>query len=334
MTNVLALTMGEPAGIGGEITLGAWSARTPQSTPFVLIDDPERVRDLAAALGADVPVTPVDGPEAAEAVFHEALPVMALNQSVPLQLGVARPATAQAVLESITTAVALAQAGRVGGVVTNPIHKAALQSAGFSHPGHTEFLAALAGVPRTVMMLVGADLRVVPVTIHIPLADVPHRLTEAAIVETGLIVDAALRSDFGIAAPRIAVSGLNPHAGEDGTMGLEDRAIVAPAVAVLKARGIVADGPRSADTMFHQRARTTYDAALCMYHDQALIPIKTLAFDEGVNVTLGLPFIRTSPDHGTALDISGRGIARPDSLCAALHLAADLSARRQTRIAA
>ena len=332
MGEALALTMGEPAGIGGEITLLAFKALAATGPAFFLIDDPERVRALAVQMGADVPVVEIAGPEEVPAVFPRALPVLPVGISVPLAIGAATPSTAEAVLEAIRRAVALAMAGRASGVVTNPIHKAVLQNAGFAHPGHTEFLADLAGVPRTVMMLAGADLRVVPVTIHIALAEVPRRLTGREIVETGRIVDAALRRDFGIAAPRLAVAGLNPHAGEDGKMGTEDRDIVAPAVATLRAEGIDAFGPLSADTMFHMRARARYDAALCMYHDQALIPIKTLAFDEGVNITLGLPFIRTSPDHGTALDIAGRGIARPDSLIAAITHAADLAARRLTRI--
>ncbi len=223
-----------------------------------------------------------------------------------------------------------ARQGHAGAVVTNPIAKSVLYAAGFAHPGHTEFLAHLSAdggpVPRPVMMLWCEELAVVPVTIHIPLREVPSQLTQSAIVETGRIVAAGLRERFGIAAPRLALSGLNPHAGESGALGSEDAEIVAPAVAALRELGIDASGPYPADTMFHARARAGYDAALAMYHDQALIPIKTIAFDDGVNVTLGLPFIRTSPDHGTAFDIADRGIARPDSLCAALRLAARMAA--------
>lgn len=325
----LALTMGEPAGIGGEITLAAWRA-VGARVPFVLIDDPQRVRALAARTG-DVPVAEVGSPEEAAEACAEALPVLDVGERVPLSLGVPDGARAGATLASIERAVALAMAGRVSGVVTNPIHKAVLQAQGFGHPGHTEFLAALAGVPRTVMMLASSELRVVPVTIHIALSEVPAALSTALIVETGRIVHAALREDFAIAAPRIVAAGLNPHAGEDGRMGHEDQSVIAPAVATLQAEGIDIAGPYSADTMFHPRARARYDAALCMFHDQALIPIKTIAFDEGVNVTLGLPFVRTSPDHGTALDIAGRGLARADSLIAAMELAGTLGARRLAR---
>jgi 4-hydroxythreonine-4-phosphate dehydrogenase len=219
-------------------------------------------------------------------------------------------------------------------VVTNPIQKATLQAAGFPHPGHTEFLAALAGVPRTVMMLASPDLRVVPVTVHIPLAEVPAQLTVDAIVETTRILHRALVAEFAIPAPRIAASGLNPHAGENGTMGTEEMDTIIPALERLRAEGITVTGPHPADTMFHANARRRYDAALCMYHDQALAPLKTLAFDEGVNVTLGLPFVRTSPDHGTAVDIAGQGLARVDSLISSLRLAADLSERRAPAVAA
>jgi 4-hydroxythreonine-4-phosphate dehydrogenase len=324
----LALTMGEPAGIGGEIALGAWLRLRGEAPAFAVIDDPERLRALAAAVGLAVPVQPVGAIGEAPALFAVALPVLPLGRPVPLALGTPRAETAGAVVESIERGVALAASGEAAAVVTNPIHKGVLRGAGFVHAGHTEFLGALAGVGRTVMMLVGGGLRVVPVTIHIPLSAVPGALAEGLIVETGRIVAAALRRDFGVAAPRLAVAGLNPHAGEGGVMGGEEAAVIAPALARLAAEGIAVEGPLSADTMFHAARRATYDAALCMYHDQALIPLKTLAFDEGVNVTLGLPFVRTSPDHGTALDIAGRGIASPDSLVAALRLAATLAARR------
>lgn len=324
----LALTMGEPSGIGGEITLAAWQRLKAEGPAFALLDDPVRVRALAGALGAAVPIVAVNSLSEAGAAFGQGLPVLPLATAVPFALGTAREATAGAVLESIERAVSLVGAGEAAAVVTNPIHKGVLRSAGFVHAGHTEFLAALAGVERTVMMLVGADLRVVPVTIHIPLAEVPRALTTELVVATARIAAAALRRDFGIEAPRIAVAGLNPHAGEGGVMGHEEAEVIAPALEALAAEGIDIVGPLSADTMFHARKRATYDAALCMYHDQALIPLKTLAFDEGVNVTLGLPFVRTSPDHGTALDIAGKGIARPDSLVAALRLAATLAAQR------
>lgn len=331
----LALTQGDPAGIGPELTLRAWLERRERALPaFACIGDPDHLADVAGRLGWPVPLQTCDWSDAS-ATFAEALPVIPLapgaGAAVP---GKPDPATAAGTIASIDRAVAAVQAGQAAAVVTNPIAKSVLYSAGFKHPGHTEYLAHLAaqgGVePRPVMMLWCEELAVVPVTIHEPLRRVPDLLTTTLIVETGRIAAAELRSRFGIAAPRLAISGLNPHAGENGTMGHEDAAIVAPAIAQLQAEGIDARGPYPADTMFHARARAGYDAALAMYHDQALIPIKTIAFDEGVNVTLGLPFIRTSPDHGTAFDIAGKGIARPDSLCAALKLAARMAERAAT----
>jgi 4-hydroxythreonine-4-phosphate dehydrogenase len=233
------------------------------------------------------------------------------------------------VIRSIDMAVADVQAGRAAAVVTNPINKEVLYRAGFRHPGHTEYLAELAGDGSvSVMMLASSQLRVVPVTIHLALRCAIAQLSSAAIVHAGRVTQAALRRDFGVAAPVIAVAGLNPHAGEAGALGREDLDLVAPAIAELRAAGVDARGPLAADTMFHAAARRGYDAALCMYHDQALIPIKTLDFDGAVNITLGLPFVRTSPDHGTAFDIAGSGQARPDSLIAALKLAAEMAARR------
>jgi len=254
--------------------------------------------------------------------------VLPLSREVPFPLGRLDPASAPAVLESIERAVSLTRQGRAAAVVTNPVHKANLYAAGFAFPGHTEYLAHLAGVRRVVMMLASPELRVVPVTVHVPLRRVPELLTGELIEATALVVEEALRRDFGIARPRLAVAGLNPHAGEGGTLGEEDGRVIAPAVARLRERGLDVRGPLPADTMFHAEARRGYDAALCMYHDQALIPLKALDFDRGVNVTLGLPFVRTSPDHGTALDIAGRGVARPDSLVAAIATAAELSGRR------
>jgi 4-hydroxythreonine-4-phosphate dehydrogenase len=320
--------MGEPAGIGGEIALQAWRQRREAGlAPFFLLDDPERLNRLAATLGWPVPVRPIDRPAEAAGIFGEALPVLPLDTSVAARPGRLDPANAEAVLQAIRRAVALSLAGEAAAVVTNPIHKQVLMEAGFSHPGHTEFLAELApGGATPVMMLACPQLRVVPVTVHLPLAEVPRRLTTALIVESGEITAAALRRYFGLAAPRLALAGLNPHAGEGGKLGREDAAVVAPAVERLQAAGIAAAGPLPADTLFHAEARARYDAALCMYHDQALIPIKTLDFDGGVNVTLGLPFIRTSPDHGTALDIAGSGRASPRSLIAALRLAAEMAA--------
>jgi 4-hydroxythreonine-4-phosphate dehydrogenase len=329
MTLPLALTMGEPAGIGGEIALAAWLRRSGGVPPFYLIDDPDRLARLARTLGWKVKLRPIDKPEQTASVFADALPVAPIGGSPAATPG--RPAVkdAKLVLRAIENAVADAAAGRAAALVTNPINKDALYRAGFHHPGHTEYLAELAGsVQPAVMMLASAVLRVVPVTIHLALRDAIASLTTDAIVHAGRVADAALRQDFGIAAPVLAVAGLNPHAGENGGLGKEDIDIVAPAVAALRAAGIDAKGPLAADTMFHAAARQTYDAALCMYHDQALIPIKTIDFDGAVNVTLGLPFIRTSPDHGTAFDIAGKGVARPESLIAALRLAAEIAARR------
>jgi 4-hydroxythreonine-4-phosphate dehydrogenase len=322
--------MGEPAGIGGEIALQAWLRRDTDSVPpFYAIDDPDRLSALAQSLGWNAKIRAIDTPCKAAAIFAEALPVLPLGAGPRARPGQPDPADAPLVVQSIDRAVADARSGQAAAVVTNPINKDALYRAGFKHPGHTEYLAELAGLTGSaVMMLACPELRVVPVTIHHALREAIGLVTTPAIVHAGKIVDAALRRDFGIAAPRLAVAGLNPHAGEAGGLGREDIDIVAPAVAALRGAGIDARGPLAADTMFHAAARATYDAALCMYHDQALIPIKTIDFDGGVNVTLGLPFIRTSPDHGTAFDIAGRGVARADSLIAALRLAGVMAARR------
>ena len=316
----LALTMGEPAGIGTEIAAGAWRALRATGPAFVLIDDSRRP--------FGIPVEPVDDPARCGGMFARALPV--LHRPLPAPVTPGRPdiANARAVIAAIEDAVALARDGRVGAVVTNPIQKSVLAAAGFPHPGHTEFLGALAGTGAPpVMMLACPQLRVVPVTVHEPLARAIARLTPDMIVATARLVARDLAERFAIARPRLAIAGLNPHAGEDGTMGREDIEIVAPAVARLRADGIDARGPLPPDTMFTALARPTYDAAICLYHDQALIPIKTLDMAGGVNVTLGLSIIRTSPDHGTALDIAGKGIADPASLIAALRLAADLAQR-------
>jgi 4-hydroxythreonine-4-phosphate dehydrogenase len=321
--------MGEPAGIGGEITLKAWLARDREHVPpFVLIDDPARLAALAQMLGWTVPVKTVAAPEEAMGAFAAALPVLPLALPRPPAYGRPDPANAAAVISAIETGVALASESRAGGLVTNPIQKEALYAAGFRYPGHTEFLAALAGGIEVAMMLAGADLRVVPVTIHLPLKEALAALNSERIIATGHIAAAGLKRDFAIAAPRLAVAALNPHAGERGTLGREEIEIIAPAVAALRAQGVDAEGPEPADTLFHVEARRRYDAVLCMYHDQALIPLKTIDFARGVNVTLGLPFIRTSPDHGTALDIAGRGAADPQSLIAALKLGGEMAARR------
>ena len=329
MTLPLALTMGEPAGIGGEIALMAWTRRSEGLRPFFVLDDPDRLVALAQRIGLDIPIAAIAQAEAAPGTFAKALPVLPISLAKTATPGTLDPANAAAVLEAIRRAVSLVRDGRAAAVVTNPIHKHVLYEAGFQHPGHTEFLAELAAengrVPTPVMMLACPQLRVVPVTIHLPIRRAVAELTSEMIVETGAILARDLAHRFGKAKPRIAVAGLNPHAGEGGALGKEDDEIVRPAIEALRKLGIDATGPWAPDSMFHADARAGYDAALCMYHDQALIPIKTLDFHGGVNVTLGLPFIRTSPDHGTALDIAGSGRANPASLIAALKLASAMA---------
>jgi 4-hydroxythreonine-4-phosphate dehydrogenase len=334
LTAPLALTMGEPAGIGGEITLLAWQRRHELPAPFFVIDDPEHLTRLASALGWDVPIRAIARPEEAARIFADALPVLPVRLPNPVTAGRPDPANAWAVIEAITRAVSLVRGNAASAMVTNPIQKETLYAAGFSYPGHTEYLADLAKVARPVMMLVGPELRVVPVTVHMALAEALTALRTEDIVACGRIAAEALQRDFGIAQPRLAVAALNPHAGEHGALGREEIEIITPAVAALADAGIAVQGPAPADTLFHPAARRRYDAVLCMYHDQALIPLKTLDFEHGVNITLGLPFVRTSPDHGTAIDIAGRGIADPSSLLAALTQAATMAARRSALAAA
>jgi len=326
----LALTLGEPAGIGPDITIAAWLRRRELNLPaFYLLGDEAFVAQRAKALGADLSIAAVSASEAVS-TFAEALPVVATGERATAGPGKPDASSAPAALASIRQAVDDVRAGRAGAVVTNPIAKSVLYRAGFRHPGHTEFLAELAAqngrVPQPVMMLWSPRLAVVPVTIHVSLREALSQLTSDLIVSTVRIVAAELKARFGIARPRIAISGLNPHAGEDGSLGHEEQTVIAPALKILRNDGIEAKGPLPADTMFHEAARAGYDCAVCMYHDQALIPIKTVAFDDAVNVTLGLPFIRTSPDHGTAFDIAGTGKANPSSLIAALQLAGRMAA--------
>lgn len=317
----IAISCGEPAGIGPEIAIAAFDAvgrdiplvwlgdprHLPVGTPFSVIDDTQAAADLCTTGTLPVIAVPFDGHAVA---------------------GQPDPANAAGVIAAIAEGVTLVQSGAARGLCTAPIHKAALiDGAAFAYPGHTEYLAALAKVDRVVMMLASTNLKVVPVTIHIPLVDVPAALTAGLLTDTLLITHAALRRDFGIAAPRIAVAGLNPHAGEDGKIGLEEQEMIIPVLDALRSEGMQISGPLSGDTLFHAAARETYDVAVCMYHDQALIPVKTLGFDTGVNVTLGLPFIRTSPDHGTAFDIAGKGIANPLSMIEAIKLAATMADR-------
>ena len=326
----LAVSIGEPAGIGPDVLLMACVAarrgRIAPLPPLTVLCDPAHLLKRAARLGISDPLTLFD--------------TVTLSKPFHAQAGRPDARDGKGVVEAISRAVDMVRGGRARALVTMPIQKKSLYDAGFTFPGHTEYLADAAlrwpGVEapvRSVMMLAGPELRAVPVTIHIPLAQVPASLTTSSIVETGRIVADELRRRFRIAGPRLALSGLNPHAGEEGAMGTEDRDVIAPAVAILRAQGIAVAGPLPADTMFHAAARRTYDAALCMYHDQALIPAKALAFDETVNVTLGLPFVRTSPDHGTALDIAGTGKARPDSTIAAIRMAHEMTRHDAARVA-
>ncbi len=329
----IALTMGEPAGIAPEITLKAWAALDRDETApirFFTLADPEYLRDQARILGLSVPIMEIETPDAAGAAFSDGLPVLPLALKVFPAPGHPVGENSRAVLASIEQAVSLTRNGRASATVTNPIQKSVLYEAGFGHPGHTEYLARLCGTAQApVMMLVCSELRVVPVTGHCALRDAIDTLSTELIVDRASITCEALRQDFGIERPKLAVAGLNPHAGEGGSMGREEMDIIAPAVAELDRLGIDAWGPVPPDTLFHATARSTYDACICMYHDQALIPLKTIDFEHGVNVTLGLPIIRTSPDHGTALDIAGTGRASPASLVAALSMASALAAQRQ-----
>jgi len=325
----LALTMGEPAGIGGEIVLKAWANHRASLPSFFVIDDLARLEHVAADLGLSVALYPITAPAETQAVFPKGLPILA--QHIPKQPkpGRPEPENVPAVLDAIRRAVAIVQEKHAAAIVTLPIHKHTLMAAGFAYPGHTEFLAHLAGNGiEPVMMLVTDTLRVVLVTIHEPFRAITDHLTKERIVLCGKTAAKALAHDFGISNPRLAVAALNPHAGEMGMLGYEEREIIAPAVTALRQFGITVAGPLAADTLFHSKARETYDAVLCMYHDQAMIPLKTIDFRGGVNMTLGLPFIRTSPDHGTAFDISGQGLADETSLVAAIRLANAITIHR------
>jgi len=330
MRGPLALTLGEPAGIGPDITFAAWRRRAElELAPFYLIADPAFIARRARRMAPGLAISVVE-PATAAAAFVDSLPVVDIGIEISAEPGRPDSSSAPAALAAIRRAVADVAEGFARAIVTNPIAKNVLYRSGFAEPGHTEFLAKLAAessgvASRPVMMLWSPELAVVPVTIHLPLREVVPALTTDLVVETGRIVAHDLRSRFGIARPRLAVAGINPHAGEQGALGDEDQVIVRPAVERLNAEGIEARGPLPADSLFHQTARAGFDVVLAMYHDQALIPIKTLAFDHAVNVTLGLPFVRTSPDHGTAFDIAGTGRASPGSLIAALQLAARLA---------
>jgi len=318
--------MGDPAGIGGELSIRAWLARRARH-PFVALDDPDRLAGVAAALGLAVPIRPVNSLAQGADSFADALPVLPIRLAVPAVPGMPNPANAAAVIASIEQATKLTLAGESAAVVTNPIHKSTLYGTGFAHPGHTEFLAALTGASLPVMMLASPDLRVVPITVHASLRRMLEMITAERIMAVTRVTIAALQSHWGIARPRVAIAGLNPHAGEDGTMGEEEITIIAPAIAQLRSEGHDVTGPFAADSMFTPEMRARYDVAMGMYHDQALIPLKTLDMHHGVNITLGLPIVRTSPDHGTAFNIAGTGRADATSLIAAIDLATDLTRR-------
>ncbi len=331
----IAVSMGDPAGIGPEITLEAWHLRGLRELPvFCVFADADMLRERGAAFSGADRIAVVSNPKEAIAVFADALPVVHVPLRAKCVPGEPDKVNASAVLSSIELCVQAVFEGRASALTSNPIAKSILYETGFKYPGHTEYLAALSELHspedkcRPVMMLACDELKVVPATIHIPLADVPEALSPDLLEETIEITCRALQESFAIDAPRIAVSGLNPHAGEDGALGREEIEIISPVLERLRARGWAISGPLPADTMFHATARERYDAAVAMYHDQALIPIKTLAFDKGVNATLGLPFVRTSPDHGTAFDIAGRGIATPESFIQALLMAAEMAACR------
>ncbi len=325
----LALTAGEPAGIAAEITLKAWLERRSLPVPFYTVTDADHLRETAARLGLPVSVELITDPQQTRAVFPQALPVLHQPLAVPVTPGVLDPANAPAVLASLHIALKSVKNNTASGLVTNPIHKGTLYAAGFSYDGHTEYLEAHTDTPLAVMMLACPALRVVPLTIHKSLLQAIDHVAPHRIIATVRVMASSLREYWGITQPRIAVAGLNPHAGEGGAMGDEEIRCIVPALEALRDEGMDVDGPFAADGLFHEQARRQYDAALCMYHDQALIPIKTLDFWGGVNITLGLPIIRTSPDHGTALSLAATGRARSDSLLSALTLAGELALKRR-----
>lgn len=327
MTSILAISSGDPAGIGPEIIAKSWMARRERRlTPFFAIGDPVSFERVWQG-----PIQLIDSPQETLRWFDTHLPVLRIADCGPTQPGKPDPDGARCALQALELAVGLARSGSVQGVVTGPISKVLLQEVGFTHPGQTEFTAERCGVSRTniAMLLAGPTLKVVPITVHVPLASVPELLTVDMIVGRARAAAKGLMRNFGIEAPRIAMAGLNPHAGENGTIGDEEKRIIAPAIALLREEGLDVSGPLPADSMFHEEARKHYDVALCQYHDQALIPLKALHFFDGVNMTLGLPIVRTSPDHGTAFDIAGRDIADPRSMISAIAMAGEAWGHRQ-----
>jgi 4-hydroxythreonine-4-phosphate dehydrogenase len=325
----LAVALGDPAGIGPEIVAKAWDARHERALPaFFAVGNQTSLERVWGG-----PIRLIGTPGDAAAVFDDALPLIQVDDPGAIVPGEPNLPGARCALDSLEIAVGLARSGTAGALVTGPVAKAQLYAIGFTHPGQTEFVAERCGIAyeNTAMMLAGPSLRTVPVTLHMPIAEVPARLTTDLIVSRARTAARGLQRDFGIDAPRLAVAGLNPHAGEGGALGTEEAEIIGPAIEALRAEGVDAVGPLPADTMFHERARAEYDAAICMYHDQALIPLKALHFDEGVNLTLGLPIVRTAPDHGTAFGIAGHGMARPDAMIAAIRTAAACAERRAER---
>ncbi len=324
----IGVSMGEPSGIGSEIALKSWLENRNNLPPFYLIDDPERIRKLASDMFAGLNIVEIDDPYRVESCFSDALPLLPVGEEVTSKPGQPDLRNASAVCRSIEMGVEACLNNRARALITLPIQKNTLYEAGFSYPGHTEYLGSLCGLHKPVMMLASPMLRVVPVTIHTPLKEAIAAMTKESIVETATTTARALSRDFGIPLPRMAIAGLNPHAGEDGNLGEEDQQIILPAIQALKECGFSVSGPVPPDALFTPRQRETYDVAICHYHDQALIPIKALDVDNAVNVTLGLSIIRTSPDHGTALDIAGTGFADPSSFMAALKLADQMARNR------
>ena len=332
MTNPapLAVSLGDPAGIGPELIAEAWARRDAEALPPFFVAGGAKVLEAAARTrGLDVPIARISNPAEAQACFGSALPVLGKDDG-PYRPGAPDEDGARLAFASLTHATHLAIAGEASGLVTGPIAKALLADVGFVHPGQTEFVAAACGIAANdaVMMLAGPSLRTVPLTVHVALADVPALITADLIQRRAMITAAALQRDFGLVAPRIAMTALNPHGGEGGRFGTEEARIIAPAIAALREAGVDATGPHSADALFAPHMRGSFDVAICMYHDQALIPIKALDFDAGVNITLGLPIVRSSPDHGTAFALAGKGLAHPGATIAAIHMAGQCAARR------
>ncbi|MEO6716770.1 MAG: 4-hydroxythreonine-4-phosphate dehydrogenase PdxA [Novosphingobium sp.] len=326
----LAISLGDPAGVGPELIAEAWARREQERLqPFFVVGGRGVLEQVAREMGKPVPIIAIDKVEDTALAFQDGLPVVG-SAGPAWRPGQPDSEGASLAYDSLKWTTSLVRSGLAGGLVTGPIAKSLLAAIGFGYPGQTEFVAEACGVAAqdAVMMLAGPSLRTVPLTVHVALAEVPALITTQLIERRARIVATALKRDFGLAAPRIAIAALNPHAGEDGRMGDEDTAIIAPAVAALRAAGIDATGPHSADALFSPHRRASYDVAICMYHDQALIPVKALDFDQGVNVTLGLPIVRTSPDHGTAFDIAGTGKASAGAMIAAIRMAGECAARR------